>query len=195
MEPAPPDRGAPVQPVLTLVATARPPIAKSLQSLADLKRRPMPETTKFFAFEADFVESLRCIPMQVRLKLDTCGIKLKLPQWHRFSPEERQTLVELPCETEADVQAYRALLQSLVLHYTDEPATELSIDPTPPWNSMTAVPESVQVKAQEAGTAIALAQWTALSPEQRFALFKLSRSGHENHNFPRALEEFHLKPC
>jgi hypothetical protein len=26
----------------------------------------------FFQFEADFVESLCCIPMQVRLKLDTC---------------------------------------------------------------------------------------------------------------------------
>ncbi|HEY9298982.1 MAG TPA: nitrate reductase associated protein, partial [Phormidium sp.] len=29
-------------------------------------------TTKFFQFEADFVNSLRCIPMQVRYKLDTC---------------------------------------------------------------------------------------------------------------------------
>ncbi|MBD0342498.1 MAG: nitrate reductase associated protein, partial [Microcoleus sp. Co-bin12] len=36
----------------------------------------------FFEFEADFVEALRCIPMKVRLKLDTCGIKLKLQDWN-----------------------------------------------------------------------------------------------------------------
>jgi hypothetical protein len=56
----------------------------------------------FFQFEADFVESLRCVPMQVRYKLDTCGVKLKLPDWNHFSQAERQQLVELPCETETE---------------------------------------------------------------------------------------------
>jgi len=36
--------------------------------------------------------------MQVRFKLDTCGIKLKLPHWNRFSPEQRQKLVDLPAQ-------------------------------------------------------------------------------------------------
>jgi len=40
----------------------------------------------FFEFEADFVDSLRCIPMHVRLKLDTC-IKLKLAQWNILVPQ------------------------------------------------------------------------------------------------------------
>jgi len=35
--------------------------------------------------------------MQVRFK-DTCGIKLKLPHWNRFSPEQRQKLVDLPAQ-------------------------------------------------------------------------------------------------
>jgi hypothetical protein len=55
--------------------------------------------TNFFQFEADFVDSLRCIPMQVRMKLDTCGIKLKLTHWHQFTQQERQALVEMPCTT------------------------------------------------------------------------------------------------
>ncbi|NET53376.1 MAG: hypothetical protein F6K09_33390 [Merismopedia sp. SIO2A8] len=63
--------------------------------------------THFFQFEADFVNSLRCIPMQVRFKLDTCGIKLKLIQWHNFNQQERQALVEMPCTTPAEIQAYR----------------------------------------------------------------------------------------
>jgi len=40
----------------------------------------------FFDFEADFVLSLRCIPMIVRYKLDTYGVKLKLAHWNHFDP-------------------------------------------------------------------------------------------------------------
>lgn len=43
--------------------------------------KPVAIAPVFFAFESDFVDSLRCIPMVVRYKLDTCGIKLKLPEW------------------------------------------------------------------------------------------------------------------
>lgn len=32
----------------------------------------------YFQFEADFIQTLRCIPLSVRYKLDTCGVKLKL---------------------------------------------------------------------------------------------------------------------
>ena len=146
----------------------------------------------FFQFEADFVESLRCIPMQVRYKLDTCGIKLKLAQWNRFSQTECQTLVDRPCETDAEVQSYRQLLQTLVLQYTGTPASELPIDPQPAWADPQVIPDSVQTKADEVNAAISLAQWQALTPLQRFALMKLSRSGHENNNFLPALQEFGL---
>ncbi|MBD2059371.1 nitrate reductase associated protein [Oculatella sp. FACHB-28] len=148
--------------------------------------------TRFFQFEADFVNSLRCIPMQVRLKLDTCGIKLKLPQWHRFSAEERQTLVDLPCETETEVRAYQQLLQRLISERTGERATELAIDPHPAWRNAETVADSVQDKATEIGVTITPAQWANLSPEQRFALIKLSRSNHENANFLPALHEFQI---
>ncbi|MGA9379085.1 MAG: nitrate reductase associated protein, partial [Phormidium sp.] len=55
--------------------------------------------TKIFQFEADFVNNLRCIPMVVRYKLDTCGIKLKLSHWNHFNLAEREALVDLPCTT------------------------------------------------------------------------------------------------
>jgi hypothetical protein len=145
----------------------------------------------FFHFEADFVESLRCIPMQVRLKLDTCGVKLKLAQWNHFNPDDRLQLVEMPCETGEEVQAYRQFLHQLILERTGTEATDLAIDPTPPWLDA-AIPESVQEKVQEVGTTLSQQQWQSLPPLQRFALIKLSRSGHENHNFLPALKEFHL---
>ena len=73
---------------------------------------------KIFSFESDFVDSLRCIPMQVRLKLDTCGVKLKLDHWHKFSHEERLSLLTLSCETEQDTINFRQYLQSLVQQKT-----------------------------------------------------------------------------
>ncbi|NJP11972.1 MAG: nitrate reductase maturation protein NarM [Leptolyngbyaceae cyanobacterium RU_5_1] len=147
---------------------------------------------QFFEFESDFVESLRCIPMQMRLKLDTCGIKLKLPEWNQLSQEERLRLVEVRCETETEIQSYRSTLHCLVLAQTGTPPSELPIDPEPLWLNTSTIPDSVLEKAAEFGVAIALPQWAALTPLQRFALIKLSRSSHENRNFLPALKEFKL---
>lgn len=148
--------------------------------------------THFFVFEADFVDSLRCIPMLVRLKLDTCGIKLKLNQWYQFSQEERQTLVERPCNTEETTQEYREFLRQLVQKHTGESAIDLPVEENPPWMDNQNIPDSVKSKAQEFGIEITSHQWESLLPVQRFALIKLSRSSHENKNFIPALKEFHV---
>jgi hypothetical protein len=141
----------------------------------------------FFQFEADFVESLRCIPMQVRYKLDTCGVKLKLHHWNQLTPAEKQTLVDASCPP---VDEYRSLLHRLVQAHDPEPPADLPIDPHPAWMDETTIPESVLTQADGA---IAPAQWSALKPLQRFALIKLSRSQHENKNFFPALQEFGIQ--
>lgn len=148
--------------------------------------------TDFFQFEADFVDSLRCIPMQVRYKLDTCGIKLKLSDWNHMNQAEREALVELPCTTETEVQAYQDYLQQLIIKHTGTPPAILPIEPEPAWLNANTIPDSIQDKAQEIGVNLTLPQWVNLTPLQRFALIKLSRSGHENKNFPKAIAEFNL---
>ncbi len=148
--------------------------------------------SEFFEFESDFVESLRCIPMQIRLKLDTCGIKLKLTQWNQFSQSDRQRLVDLSCKTASDVEVYRKTLQQIVLDRTGTAVSTLPVDPSPAWENATTIPTSVVEKATGVGVAISLDQWAALTPLQRFALIKLSRSSHENRNFLPALKEFKL---
>jgi hypothetical protein len=147
---------------------------------------------KFFQFEADFVDSLRCIPMQVRMKLDTCGIKLKLTHWHQFTEQDRQTLVEMPCTTAEEIQTYRQSLQQLVIERTGTAVSELPVEAHPAWMDATKIPPSIQEKAQELGVVVTSQQWTALTPAQRFALIKLSRPSHENKNFLPALKEFQL---
>ncbi|MBR8834002.1 MAG: nitrate reductase associated protein [Stigonema ocellatum SAG 48.90 = DSM 106950] len=146
----------------------------------------------FFEFEADFIDSLRCIPMLVRCKLDTCGIKLKLSDWSHMTQFEREALVELPCSTETEIQAYREHLQRLILQRTGKPAAELPIEPHPAWMDATTLPASLQEKTRELGVTLTPQQWATLTPLQRFALIKLSRPGHENENFPKAMAEFEL---
>jgi hypothetical protein len=141
----------------------------------------------FFQFEADFVDSLRCIPMQVRYKLDTCGVKLKLQHWNQLTAAEKQAIVDAPCPP---IEAYRSLLHRSVQAYNPDPPADLPIDPHPAWMDDTTIPESVQTQAEGA---IALSQWAALTPLQRFALIKLSRSQHENSNFFPALREFGIE--
>ncbi len=146
----------------------------------------------FFEFEADFASSLRCIPMIVRYKLDTCGVKLKLSHWNHLSASERQTLVRQPCSTAAEIQSYRSQLHQLVQSHMGEVPSDLPIDPHPDWMNETLVSESVAAQAASIGQTITLDQWVNLTPIQRFALIKLSRSQHENHNFLPALREFQL---
>jgi hypothetical protein len=146
----------------------------------------------FFQFEQDFVTSLRCIPMQVRLKLDTCGVKLKLDQWNHFNHDDRQQLLDRPCDTPQEAQAYRAFLHDLIQARTGQNAKDLEIDPDPPWLDADAIPTVVQAKAARMHLTLSQMQWAQLEPLQRFALIKLSRSNHENSNFLPALQEFGL---
>jgi hypothetical protein len=155
--------------------------------------QPQPQgskSTKYFKFEADFVGTLQCIPMSVRMKLDNCGVKLKLLHWNQFSQTERKTLVDLLCTTSEECQIYREWLQQLIIEKTGQPAKELEIDPDPLWLDETRIPDLVQTKAQDHNASLSLAQWCDLNPAQRFALIKLSRPSHENHNFLPALQEF-----
>lgn len=146
----------------------------------------------FFQFEQDFVDTLRCIPMVVRYRLDGCGVKLKLQHWQRLSYEQRRWLVETPWETPAQKTHYREQLRAWVTELTGTPPADLPVPDPPPWESAT-VPEVIMAQLQKVGQPpLSVAQWRRLSALQRFALLKLSQPGHENRNFLPALREFGL---
>jgi hypothetical protein len=148
--------------------------------------------TIFFQFESDFVDSLRCIPMYVRYKLDICGIKLKLAEWNQMNQAQRQSLIDLPATTKNEVDSYRQHLQDLVFQNTGQPASELPIEAHPAWMDSEQISTDVEKKIAELGLTMTLTDWQNLTYLQRFALIKLSRSRHENHNFPIAVAEFNL---
>jgi hypothetical protein len=146
-----------------------------------------------FAFEADFVATLRCIPMAVRLKLDLSEIKLSLRQWSRLTTADRRTLLETPCESQDEVAGFRAMLIDLVHLRSGEIAKILTEPPEPLWKNGAQTPQAVIEHAHTISVLPPSADaWRRLNELQRFALLKLSRDNHDNVNFLPAMQEFGL---
>ena len=149
--------------------------------------------TQMFAFESDFVATLRCVPMAVRLKLDLCGIKLSLRQWSRFTRDDRYALLVRPCATGPESEAYRDALTALIAFRTGDVAKALAEAPCKQWDDPHRVPQAVIDYARQVGLeAPTLCRWAALSRLQRFVLIKLTRDKHDNVNFAPAMREFGL---
>lgn len=148
---------------------------------------------QIFAFETDFAGSLRCIPMAVRLKLDLCGVKLSLRQWSQFTRADRAELLDGPCETGGERNGYRDRLMELIAARTGEPAVELPVDADPEWLDARQPPARLCDYAAARGLEPPTPEaWGSLPPLRRFALFKLTRPGHDNDNFVPAMREFGL---
>jgi hypothetical protein len=145
-----------------------------------------------FGFEQDYADGLQCIPMAVRLRLDTCQVKLKLAEWSKLEPLDRARLLTMPCTTAAETASYRAALHQLVRARTGHLPADLPAPEPPLWLDAEELPPQLHAKAQAEGASLSLAQWRSLTVIQRFALVKLSRPSHENRNFLPALREFGL---
>jgi len=148
---------------------------------------------EYFDFEEDFIEkNIRCIPMIVRLKLDSAGIKLKLDEWSKLTVEERIELATRQCSSDEEAKSYRDHAGILVKKRSGKEATDLPVNANPEWINVDKIPDRLADKLREISLTIRLEQWVGLNNLQRFALLKLCRPGHENKNFPKALIEFGL---
>jgi hypothetical protein len=156
---------------------------------------PMNPDSAFFGFEADFVDSLRCIPMAVRLRLDVTGVKLKLNEWSKLGQADRLALANTSCRGPAEILAYSQALSRLVEKTSGVRPSMLAELPEPIWEDASRVPAQVLEQARALGLELPQSAWAALHPLQRFALTKLSRAGHENLNFLPAMREFGLAPA
>ena len=150
--------------------------------------------TRLFEFESDFVESLRCIPMAVRFKLDRCGIKLSLRQWSRLTLDDRRDLRARPCDNDEEVATYRGAVVDLVQLRADEPAKALTTQPCGVWDDCRqAAPVVVNYARTLDLRPPSDAAWARLTQLERFVLVKLTRDNHDNINFAPAMREFGLE--
>jgi hypothetical protein len=151
--------------------------------------------SRFFGFESDFVDSMRCIPMAARLRLDRTGVKLKLNEWSKLAPELRMALATGPCASPAERENWKRELISLVERAAGAAPALLPEPVEEAWEDRGRIPAQVLEQARSLGLKVDPAAWAALTPLQRFALVKLSRPGHENRNFRPAMAEFGLAPA
>jgi hypothetical protein len=128
----------------------------------------------------------------VRFKLDACGIKLKLSEWSKMESDERNKLCELECNIDQEFQRYRKYCQQVIFNRTEKEATDLAVEQNPAWANSNELPSLLEEKLKEFSWLISLRRWQSLSNLQRFVLIKLSKPGHENKNFPKAVKEFGL---
>jgi len=152
----------------------------------------MEDMSFLFQFEASSEECRCCVPMEVRLKLDLCGMKVQVSQWQALSQPEQDILSNLPFVSGEQSRHFRDTVKRMVLERSGIPAADLPVESNPPWEDRTAIPDRLQERAFEVGCELTPERWAALTSLQRFALIKLVRPAHENRNFVAALREFGL---
>lgn len=149
-----------------------------------------------FDFELDERYPLRRIPMIMRFNLDACGIRISLTAWIMLSREEREQLVAMPCSSTAEQYAYRERLTAMLAVHADNPdavVEPVAIEAAPAWKNGAVIPPAMMDALTELALPLpTIEQWSSLDELQRFALIKLTRSGHKNANLLPALIEFGL---
>ena len=139
-----------------------------------------------YQYEAQFYPTLSRVPLDVRRKLDVCGVKLSLKDWHRFSLEERVTLCHLPCETVEEIEAITRYIDFLAYRYcgrASEKVTPLDINL---WNS--ALPQAV-IERSAASKTVSEKEWRKLPSHHRYALFKTAVSEKQPEAFEQVLNQ------
>lgn len=148
-----------------------------------------------FEFERDFAGSLRCVPMAVRFKLDQCGVKpsLKHEAMEPLQPRRTRQAHRLLLHVDRRDRRLSQCPRSSHRDARGKPAALLSVEDEPTGAERNCAPDWIAAYSAKFGLpAPSPAAWRALSPLQRFALFKLTQPSHDNDNFVPAMLEFGL---
>jgi hypothetical protein len=151
-----------------------------IHACADLRDRgPLPtffeaKMYKRFVFEGDIHDSLECVPLSVRRKLDLAALKISLEGWQSLSRPERLALCHLPVDTPEELDVYREVLRGacergcVALKKLDDPDAEART-----WNALH-VPPGLAARLSDLDVTLGDADWVSLDEESRYALLKLA---------------------
>lgn len=143
-----------------------------------------------FGFERTFAETLDCMPMNMRRKLDLCGLKLPLENWRQLPQIVRETLLETSLDHPYRLKRIAPFLrrQAAKLEWPElatvfpEAASDHPIE----------IPPSVAARFTATAHAVpSILEWQTLSVLQRYALIKLSTQ-QSGRNWCEALRGFGL---
>ena len=143
-----------------------------------------------FEFEADIYESLNCLPMAARRKLDALGIKIHLAQWEQFRRGERLMICHAPSGTDEERSALRTFIDEVAISRTGSPAKVLAEENRQSAYPPAHPPQMLTQNARAFHRELDDAAWAALDDDQRYALIKLGDLETPSHNLEPALREF-----
>jgi hypothetical protein len=145
-----------------------------------------------FKFEDEMHESLQCVPMAVRRKLDRVGLKIGLEQWKSLDRGERLAICHLPFDSAEELDALDVFIrEAMKRRFGVEPksltdAQKASAEPP------AAPPARVVAHARAARFDLSAAAWSRLDSDERFALLKMGDADTPSHNLGAALKEFNV---
>ena len=102
-----------------------------------------------FKFEDEMHESLQCVPMAVRRKLDRVGLKIGLEQWKSLDHGERLAICHLPVDSSEELNALGVFIREAMKR-------RLGVEPKSP--DFLRLAESLGCHASRAASAEHLAQ-------------------------------------
>jgi hypothetical protein len=142
-----------------------------------------------FAMEGEVHDSLDCVPLTVRRKLDLAELKISLAGWQALSRAERLSLCNLPVDTKEDLALYVEVLRGFAARAGVElaPLAEAPIYGAA-W-SAAGVAARLRARLREAPSEDAIGR---LTEEERYAVFKLADPKREPQKLFALLQELGL---
>jgi hypothetical protein len=135
-----------------------------------------------FKFETEIYESLNCLLMAARRKLDAVGIKLDRAQSEQLGRGDRLMICHAPAASEEERSALRTFIEEIALVRTGSPAKILSDDARRSANPPDHPPQGLAQHARVSGVDLDDKAWAALDDDQRYTLIKLGDSEKPSHN-------------
>lgn len=142
-----------------------------------------------FDFEAEIYQSLSCVPMAARRKLDRLGLKISLEQWQRFSRGERLMICHAPAAAPEECEALKLFIDEVSVARTGIPPRPLSGESMKAAEPPMEPPPALVANAHGLGIALSGREWEQLDDDERYALVKLGGTPRPSHNFKAALDE------
>src|SRR5215471_10023314 len=142
-----------------------------------------------FDFEAEIYESLSCLPMAARRKLDRLGLKISLEQWQRLSRAERLMICHAPASMPDECEVLRLFVHEVAVARSGLPPRPLSDESRQEAEPAAAPPAALVANANRLGVALTTREWERLDDDERYALIKLGGTARPSHNLKPALDE------
>jgi hypothetical protein len=143
-----------------------------------------------FKFEDEMHESLQCVPMAVRRKLDRVGLKIGLEQWKSLDRGERLAICHFPVDSSEECDGLGVFIREAMKRRFGVEPKSLSDAQRASAEPPASPPNRVVANARVAGFDLDDAVWSRLDGDERFALMKMADADTPSHNLGAALKEF-----